>query len=122
MSQSGGTSRLPVIVRCLGFAAACGGLLSFLGWVVSIERLTDWGGTGITIKVNAALAALCAGIGVALLPSGKKAAIGVQVLGSLVSLMGGLTLAEHLIDVNLGIDELLFTEPPGARATAAPGL
>jgi PAS domain S-box-containing protein len=32
-----------------------------------------------------------------------------------------LTLSQHIVGWNLGIDELLFTEAPGAEATASPG-
>src|SRR5688572_30328795 len=108
MPQPGGTYRLHVVVRCLGLATAFGGLLSFLGWILNAERLTDWFATGITIKVNAALALFCAGIGLALLPTGKKVQWAVQLLGGFVSLLGGLTLVQHVLGVNLAIDELLM--------------
>jgi hypothetical protein len=45
----------------------------------------------------------------------------VRPFAALISLLGALTLVEHLAGINLGIDTLLFDEAPGAVATTAPG-
>ena len=44
-----------------------------------------------------------------------------RVLALLVTLIGALTLTEYLFDLNLRIDQLLFTEPAGAVGTYLPG-
>jgi hypothetical protein len=43
-----------------------------------------------------------------------------RVAGALALALGGATLSQHLAGWDLGIDQLLFTEPPGAAATASP--
>jgi len=43
------------------------------------------------------------------------------VLAVFAGVLGAVTLAEHVFDWNLGIDELLFVEGAGAGATASPG-
>jgi signal transduction histidine kinase/ActR/RegA family two-component response regulator len=110
----------PLILALSGFAALSGGL-SLAGWFTGIYRLTDWGGTGITIKANTALAVLLCGLGLVcytLLPKARAVAMS---LGVVVALIGGLTLSQYFTGVNLQIDELLAREAPGAKATASPG-
>ncbi len=75
------------------------------------------------MKTNTALAMLAAGVALALLapsaPSNRlRAPAGV--LAALVLLIGALTGTEHLFQWNLGIDELLARESPGAPATVSP--
>jgi PAS domain S-box-containing protein len=104
-----------------GAYAVIGGLLSFLGWAAGITALTDWWGTGITIKANAALATLATGsalIGTMFLPAARRWVIAFALFAAS---LGGLTLFEHVTGWNLGIDTLLFDETPGSPATVAPG-
>jgi len=44
-----------------------------------------------------------------------------KICAAVAGLIGLLTLTEHVIGWNLHIDQLLFTEPPGALATTSPG-
>lgn len=116
--------KAPVYInRSAAAYAFLGGLISFAGWVTDIYRLTDWIGAGITIKANAALAAMAAGAALLLRTAGPIAhgSTAVRALGSFVAALGGLTLLQHVSGWNLGIDTLLFDEPAGAAATAAPG-
>ena len=114
-------SSVPLLLTAAtGVFALAGGTASFLGWAASVYRLTDWSGSGITMKPNAALAAAVAGFALLLsLKSAQRPVI--RILGMFVAAIGGVTLLEHLTGWNVGIDTLLFDEAPGALATAAPG-
>ncbi|HEU4653390.1 MAG TPA: ATP-binding protein [Steroidobacteraceae bacterium] len=111
--------------RNLGIAAAAllgiGAAVSFAGWAAGITRLSDWWGVGITIKANAAIAFFCAAVGLGVAATRPSARWVVRFFGALTALIAGLTLAEHLFDLDLRIDTLLFDEPRGALGTAAPG-
>src|SRR5688572_28276190 len=117
--SDGGRNWLCVL---LGGYALVGGLVTLAGWAFDIPRLAEWDANGINMKPNAAVAASAAGLGVLLcgLP-GWRGGRAVRFLGIMVGLIGGLTLTEHVVGWNLGIDTLLWGEPAGERATAAPG-
>ncbi|HLA80592.1 MAG TPA: PAS domain-containing sensor histidine kinase, partial [Thermoleophilia bacterium] len=117
----------PLLVsRCQSFTRtasvivmAVGGLV-LIGWTLDIPLfksiLPGWG----TMKPNAAFAFLLSGLSLWLLR--EKAAVGwPRRLGVLfagtVALIGGLTLTEHLIGWDLGIDQLLFTGSPSGIGT-----
>src|SRR6202035_101007 len=44
-----------------------------------------------------------------------------RILAMLVTIFGSATRMEYLFGINLGIDQLLFSEPPGTVATSFPG-
>ena len=103
----------------LGWYAFAAGLLSFMGWVLDVRRLTAWGG-GISMQPNTALAAAAAGAGLVLLSRGRRRFA--ATLGLLAGLIGLATLFEHVSGIDLGIDALLtFGRPWAATATVAPG-
>ena len=104
-----------------GLYGCVGGILSFAGWLTETNRLTDWWGTGISIKANTALAFIFAGLALLLIIGRPAARLTIYWLGAFVAAIGGLTLVEHLTGIDLGIDTLLFDEPAGAPATVAPG-
>src|SRR5262245_42626317 len=116
---------LPLSFRALGSGLALyalvAGLVTFLGWATGWQRLTDWPGSGISMKPNAALVAMAGGTALLHLHQGWPATWLVRALGAFLSLIGGLTLLQHLTGLNFGIDTLLWNESEGARATAAPG-
>ncbi len=105
-----------------GFVMAVGTLV-LLGWLFDLNQLKSVY-AGITMKANAALSLLLAGISLLLLASNKEhrlaRRIG-QVSAALVTAFGVLTLSEHFAGWNLGIDQFLFAEAPGALATSSPG-
>jgi signal transduction histidine kinase len=112
-------------LRYLSAAAALyalvGGAVSFAGWITGIYRLADWRGNGITIKANTALTIAIAGVALLLVifrPSARRL---IRAIGFFVAIVGALTLLEHVTQWSLGIDTLLFDEPTGTAATAAPG-
>jgi signal transduction histidine kinase/ActR/RegA family two-component response regulator len=103
-----------------GLFALAGGVISLIGWGTGVERLTDWG-SGIAIKANTAVAFATLGTALVLAAAFPSARLLIRVLGVFAALLGGLTLIEHIASLDFGIDTLLFEEPPGAPATAAPG-
>ena len=107
------------LAAALGWYALGAGLLSLMGWVLDVRRLTAWGGA-ISIQPNSALAATAAGAGLVLLAHGRRRAV--VPFAVLISLIGLATLFEHAGGVDLGIDALLtFGRPWAGTATVAPG-
>ena len=97
------------------------GLMVLAGWMLDLHVLKGLNGP-ITMKANAAVGLLASGISLGLLGvRGTWARIAGLVSAALAGAIGMLTLSEHLVGWNLGIDELLFPEAPGAAATTSPG-
>jgi signal transduction histidine kinase/ActR/RegA family two-component response regulator len=97
------------------------GTAGLVGWILGIEALKSIVGT-ITMKANMAVALIASGASLGLTvraPSRLKPVA--PALAVLAGSIGAATLSEHLFGWNLGIDQLLFTEAPGADATASPG-
>jgi PAS domain S-box-containing protein len=125
-SSSAPPSFRPVLLR-FGLPIT-GGLALAIGasWLVAwfLGVAAQWSTEGvITVKTNMALGQLLAGVALLLLGpasvSRKRRWAG-GAAAVLVLLIGALTLSEHLFHANLGIDQLLATEAPGAAATASP--
>jgi signal transduction histidine kinase len=92
------------------------GLCGLAGWILDIDVLKALYGP-ITMKTNAAIAfVLC---GTALVLQRRAPRTG-AVCAASAAAIGALTLSEHLFGIDIGIDQLLFVEPPGAAATASP--
>jgi signal transduction histidine kinase len=111
-------TRLAIVSCWAGIAVAAAGAAVLCGWIFDVERLKTIYGP-ITMKANAAIALLLSGTSLWSLARhhrvmGVASAIGAAAIGLL-------TLSQHLTGGNLGIDELLFREAPGAAATASPG-
>ena len=100
----------------------CGGLvvavalIVLVGWVTNQLVLTGLGGE-ITMKTNSAISLLLCGIALLIRTRVPRVA---AVLGAAAATLGVLTLCQHLFGIDLGIDQALFTEAPGAIATASP--
>ena len=95
-------------------------------WLVawSLGIAAQWSAKSvITVKTNMALGQALAGAALLLLgPAsvrGRRWRLGAAA-AVLVLLIGALTLSEHLLHYNLGVDQLLATEAPGAAATDSP--
>ena len=103
---------------------ACLAVLSGAIWLAAWESgaAARWSATGMVIaKTNMALCQIAVGIGLLLLgaPTGSVRKLGAP-FGAFALTVGAITLAEHLFSINLGIDQLLATESPGAPATTSP--
>ena len=104
--------------------AACSvaiGLSVLAAWVLGVDSLSRVFSGMIDMKPNAALLFVVAGFALSLIRPYRdvsRLAVGLSVF---VALIGGLTLVEYLTSVNLGIDQLLFREPPNRFGSLAPG-
>ena len=113
--------------RTLGCAVSwvliLAGGLTLAGWAYDVEPLKGGHG-GITTKANAAVLLVLAGGSLWLLCVRRQSAVSRlvgQALALLVGVTGAATLSQDLFGWDLGIDQLLFTERPGALATTSPG-
>jgi PAS domain S-box-containing protein len=109
-------------VRVAGTTAVLIGGVHFALWLAGV--VPRWSAQGvITMKTNMALAQVLAGVALLSLGAGRVAprrrAVAV-IASALVLVTGAATLSEHLFGVDLGIDQLFATEPPGAPGTASP--
>jgi PAS domain S-box-containing protein len=106
-----------------GILVACIGAAYFAAWLSgTMASLAD--ATTITMKANASLCLLLAGLALALLvhqespPAALR--LGARFCASVVLAIAAATLVEHIGRFDLGIDQLLATEPPGAPAVVGP--
>ena len=115
--------RLTLASRVFALLAALQGALALVGWSTGIEALKGSYALGINIKTNPAIVILLLGLALLLLGpphrSGWRTWIG-RAFAFLAMAIGLLTLSEHVTGRDLGIDQALFTEPPGAPATSSP--
>ena len=112
-------------VRAMGVSASLSLLLGTAGlgaWMAGLAQA--WAIRGaITMKTNMAFALVAASVALLLLrrpgaPSSRRRLA--VLLAAIVSAVGALTLSQHLFGIDLGIDQILASEPPGAPATASP--
>ena len=101
------------------------GLLSavvFSGWTLGIPIAGKLSGD-ISMKTNTALGLLLGGVGLVLLtrqPVARGRRLAGLTCAALVLLIGALTFSEHLAGWDLGIDQLLAHERPGAAGVVSP--
>jgi PAS domain S-box-containing protein len=108
-SRSGQLSTLLAAGLCILISSVV-----LLGWVLGVEVLKAPRPDQVVMKTNAAVCFLMAGV--VLLRRGR---FGI-VLACLVTLIGGLTMAEYALGIDLGIDQILCRESPGAFGTVHP--
>ena len=112
-----------VTAACAGLTAAIG-LLVLAGWAADVAALRGPVPGAIEMKANTALGFVLAGAALWLLARGPAEGLrrGVGRACALgVLAIGALTLVQYVAGVNLGIDELLFEDVPGAAMTVDPG-
>ncbi len=106
------------------------GLLGLVGWMLDIAVLKSVIPGQVVIKPNATIALVLCGCSLWLLrsrdarpPEGTPKLAG-QMLASVVALVGLLSLSEHLVGWDLGIDQLFFLDknPFEAFGSLRPGL
>lgn len=108
------------LVVALSLYALLGSAISFCGWAFDVPRLTDWENHGISIQPNACVLLMLAAAGLLGLAFGRWR-MGL-VLGAVVGLVGGLTLAQYIVGADFGFNhQLLFGRPWGHGSTVTPG-
>jgi signal transduction histidine kinase/CheY-like chemotaxis protein len=97
-------------------------ITTFIGWLLNVPSLISLGLPGPVLKTNTCLVLACVAIANFLLvsKSARPWTISAQVLAGLATVVGGLTLLQHLFGVDFGIDQLIAVEPAGAIATTSP--
>jgi signal transduction histidine kinase/ActR/RegA family two-component response regulator len=125
MAPTPSTPRGPAKAQCAaalaGALAAGTGAFVLAGWALGAPAWTTFGGT-ISMKANAAVGLVLIGTAVALAARGRGPGLRAsRWLAGAGALVGGLTLSEHLVGWDLGIDQLLAREAPGAAVTTSPG-
>ena len=117
MKPSCSRTTFPVVASLFAMSIV---MLVLAGWILNIDFLKGMG-SPITMKANMAIAILAA---VLALLSVTRAGV-IRALGMSAALftamVGALTLAEHVLGINFGIDTLLFDEPAGLPGTVSPG-
>lgn len=122
----GNSSSLAVRAKIFSRVAAVFVMLlggsGLLGWAFHVDRLARIYGP-ITMKVNTAICLMLLAASVFVLARRDQSSYKTfgQICAVAAALIGLFTLGEHITGWNLHIDQLLFTEPPGALATTSPG-
>lgn len=97
------------------------GLLVLVGWISDISFLKSVLPGLTTMKANTALAFILAGVSLWILQrketSQRTRRVG-QACAAFVAMAGMLTLSEYVLDLDLGLDQLLFKESSGAVRTS----
>lgn len=110
--------------RLLATAVIAMGCLALLGWLLDVPTLKSLYPGWVSVKPNTAVGLLLAAVALFLGTGPEpgrawRRAATLCATGALA--LGALTLLEHFFGVDLGIDELLFREPPSAPRTPTPG-
>ena len=99
------------------------GLVVLIGWSYNIAILKSPGPGFSSIKSNVGLAFIFIGISLWMQQTRRintKYRIAAQLLAAVAALIGLLTLTEYLFNINIGLDQMLFKESPGAINTSSP--
>ncbi len=99
----------------LGLCTLTVGSAVLAGWIWNVDALKTI--YTITMKTNTAVGLVLCGASLVLVRRWPRTAALCAVGAGLI---GAATLAEHVTGRDLGIDQVLFTEAPGAAATASP--
>jgi PAS domain S-box-containing protein len=112
---------LKIAAAIAASGAAVIGAFYLVSWMTG--SMTYLGFETITMKTNAALCAMISAVAVLLAIPGrhsKSIRFLAAVLAAVALGMGLLTVIEHVMDLNLGIDEFLAEEPDGALGVVYP--
>ncbi len=121
--------RLSRFVSLTSVLSACVGALGLAGWMFHIPVFKSVIPGQVVIRPNAAVCLVLIGLSLWLMRKGddhlvpRARKLGGQLLAALVATMGLLSLTEHLVGWDLGIDQVLFQETAAdAMGSLRPGL
>ncbi len=101
------------IIQIIGICVSMIGGIVLVGWIYEIEILKNISSGLVTMKPNTAIAFVFSGfalwLGAVEVPS-RTRILWMRVCAAVPSLIGALTLAEYLLALDLGIDQLLFVD------------
>ena len=109
------------VATAMGMLVALVGAVHLTAWLSG--HMVQRGFSSITMKTNASLCLTLSGLALAILAQARPGGIwrwAGQIFAAAATIVGTLTLSQHLIGWNLGIDQLLATEAPGAMAVTDP--
>ncbi len=115
--------RLRLFSATAAVAVSLLGGVVLVGWALDIPVLTSLSPSWVSMKPNTALGFLLAGVALSASQEGRgaRARTLALVASAVMAAIGVATLAEYLLGLDLGIDQLLFSEPPGTIGTFMPG-
>jgi len=116
-------SKLSNISEALSVIIIISGIVFLIGWAFNVPILKSPGSLFSTIKSNVALCFVFIGISLWLMQTKRinQRNINIaKILAAIVTIIGLLTLIEHLTGFNFGIDQILFKELPEALNTSSP--
>jgi len=122
--DAGLVRRLLVTSQVCAVLVATIGLLGLIGWHANVEVLKSFRAGMGAISPNSSVAFVLSGTTLWLLRprfDGTWRGRVARVLPWAVLAISGLTLAEYLLHVNLGIDEMFFLDPHNQAQTVHPG-
>ena len=109
--------------RVVGVTAIAAGSIVIVGWIFDIQLLMSILPNLVSMKANAAIAFVIAGMALLLrapLASARQRMVS-RFMAFLLLLVGLITVAEYAFNWDAGIDQLLFNEPQGTIGTFLPG-
>jgi len=112
--------RFRQVSQVIAFLVATLGLAVLCGWAFHVPALTYIRPTLQSMKVNTALSFLCLGAGLWLAGNDERQRSR-RILGLLVVIIAGSTIAEYACRISLGIDQLLLRDTRTPSLSAYPG-
>src|SRR5271170_5541842 len=116
--------QLSIVASTAGIVPGLIGLSVLTGWTFHVAALLTWG-AGTPMAPNAAGCTVLASASLWLLKRKDSYSFGVakklaaRIAAGVVTVVGLLSLAEHLFDLNFGIDRLLLLAPLSPQTAAA---
>ncbi|HET7288402.1 MAG TPA: hypothetical protein VFI71_13065, partial [Pyrinomonadaceae bacterium] len=117
-------------IRCQAYSiglllvAFCIGASGLLGWIFDIELLKKIHPSLVTMKANTAVCLMLAAVSLFLIEGRTASPLRrriSQLLAAVVAIVGLITLSEHVLGWNSGLDQLLFHESAKEAGLSFPG-
>ena len=108
----------------LSLLAFCIGAAAFLGWVIQNDILKRIHPSLVTMKANTAVCLMLTAAAVILIQDPSRSTAKrrlIQLFAVIVALVGLITLSQHLLGWNSGLDQLLFYESRAEAGRSFPG-